>query len=189
MKNLKEKYTSEISPSLKVELSYKNINQAPKIDKIVVSTGIGRIKEDKEAIKKISQDLAQITGQKPKTNLSRKAVSAFKLRIGQPVGLTVTLRGIKMYDFIERLTKSGMPRIRDFKGLSRAGFDNRGNYSFGTPEHIIMPEVKFDNIDQTFGFQINIKTTAKDSKSSEALLSRLGFIFEKKEIRINKGKK
>ena len=180
MKNLAEKYTKEIRPELIKILSLKNISEAPRVTKIVVSTRIGRIKEDADAIKKIAEDLSLITGQKPKTNLSTKAVSAFKLRIGQPVGLTVTLRGNRMYDFMERLTKSGMPRIRDFKGLSRKGFDGKGNYSLGIVEHIVMPEIKYDNVNQTFGFQVNIITSTTDDKMAESLIYLLGFPFEKK---------
>lgn len=179
MNSLKEKYFKEIRPELVKKLSLKNIYQSPYVIKIVVSSKIGRIKEDEKAIKKISDDLALITAQKPKINLSKKSVSAFKLRVGQPVGLTVTLRGRRMYDFIERITKVGMPRIRDFKGLPKKGFDRNGNYCFGASEQIIMPEIKYDNVDQMFGFQVNIKTSTNDDNKARELLTMLGFPFEK----------
>lgn len=179
MRNLMEKYYKELCPNIKKELSLKNIYQVPCVKKIVVSSGVGRYKEDKEIIKKFSDDFSLFCGQKPKINLSKKAVSAFKLRIGQPVGLTATLRGQRMYDFIERLTKVGMPRIRDFKGLKRKGFDKMGNHSFGVEEHTIMPEIKYDNVNQSFGFQVNIYINTSDAKTSELLLKNLGFPFEK----------
>lgn len=174
-----KKYYTELRPIIKKELSLKNIHQVSCVKKIVVSAGIGRYKEDQDIIKKFTDDFSLFCGQKPKINLSRKSVSAFKLRIGQPVGLTATLRGQRMYDFIERLTKVGMPRIRDFKGLKKRGFDKQGNYSYGIEEHIIMPEIKYDNVNQSFGFQVNIYTNTKDIRSSEILLKNLGFPFEK----------
>lgn len=179
MSALREKFNKDIIHNMAKELGLKNINEVPKLEKIVVSAGVGRFKEDKELIKKISNDLMQITGQKPKINLSKKAVSAFKLRIGQPIGLTVTLRGERMYAFVERLTLSGMPRIRDFKGLKRSGFDGKGNYSLGVLEQTIMPEIKYDNVNNTFGFQVNIKISTENDRDSEMLLTCLGFPFEK----------
>lgn len=179
MKNLMKKYYKDLRPSMKKELLLKNIYEVPRVEKIVVSSGIGRYKEDQETIKKFSNDFSSFCGQKPKINLSKKSVSAFKLRVKQPVGLTVTLRGQRMYDFIERLTKIGMPRIRDFKGLKRKGFDKTANYSFGIEEHTIMPEIKYDNVNQSFGFQVNIYTGTKDVKLSEILFKKLGFPFEK----------
>ncbi|MFA7243744.1 MAG: 50S ribosomal protein L5 [Patescibacteria group bacterium] len=181
MTALKEKFYDTIRPELKKTLSFTNIERTPKVTKVVVSSGVGKFKEEEKAIEKIQNDLAIITGQKPKINKSRKAVSAFKLRIGQPVGLTVTLRGEKMYDFIFRLANVALPRVRDFKGLSRNGFDGRGNYSLGISEHTIMPEIKFENVTENFGFQINVNTTAKNNAECEALLSALGFPFEKQE--------
>ena len=179
MRNLMGKYYKEFRPNMKKELSLKNIHEVPRITKVVVSSGIGRYKEDEEIIKKFTNDFSIFCGQKPKINLSKKAVSAFKLRIGQPIGLTATLRGQRMYDFIERLTKVGMPRIRDFKGIRRKGFDKMGNHCFGVEEHTIMPEIKYDNVNQSFGFQVNIHTNTTDVKTSEILLKNLGFPFEK----------
>ena len=181
MEALKEKFNSTIRPQLKKELSLSSIERTPKIVKVVVSSGVGKFKEDSKAIEKVLNDLALICGQKPKINNSRKAVSAFKLRIGQPVGLTCTLRGVKMYDFITRLVSVALPRVRDFKGLPKKGFDGKGNYSLGITEHTIMPEIKFENVTENFGLQININTTAQNDTECEALLSALGFPFEKQE--------
>ena len=176
---LKEKYTNEIRQSLQKELGIKNINATPKVNKIVISTGIGDYKEEKETIADIKKNIAEFTGQAPKINLSKKAVSAFKLRIGQPVGLTVTLRDEKMYDFISKLVNVAIPRIRDFKGLQNKSFDSKGNYVIGITDHSIMPEIKYENINKIFGFQINIQVSAKDKESSKALLKALGFPFER----------
>lgn len=179
MRNLMKKYYKELRTNIKKELSLKNIHQVPRVEKIVVSSGVGHYKEDQKTIKKFADDFSLFCGQKPKINLSKISVSAFKLRLGQPVGLTVILRGQRMYDFIERLTKVGMPRIRDFKGLTRKSFDKNANYCFGVEEHTIMPEIKYDNVNQSFGFQINICTNTSDVKTSELILKHLGFRFEK----------
>lgn len=175
------KYIVEISKKLKETLSLSNPFDIPRLEKIVVSTGVGDYKEDKKTIEKISEELAKITGQKPKLNLSKKAVSAFKLRIGQPVGLTVTLRGTRMYDFANRLVNVTLPRVRDFRGLRDTAFDKQGNYSVGMRDYSIFPEVKYEEISVNFGLEITIKTSAKDSKEGEALLSTLGFPFSNKE--------
>ena len=181
MEKLITKFNKEISASLKKELSLKNQYLIPKLLKVVVSTGIGDYKEDDAAVKKITEELTKITGQKPRVNLSRKAVSSFKLRIGQPVGLTVTLRGEKMYDFIDRLINVALPRVRDFRGLSNKGFDGNGNYSIGIKEYMIFPEVKYEDATRPFGFQVNINTNVKNDNETRALLVSLGFPFEKKE--------
>ena len=181
MQKLIEKFNKEIAPALQKELSLKNKFLTPKIEKIVVSTGIGDYKDDDGAVKKIMEEFTKIVGQKPRVNLSRKAVSSFKLRIGQPVGLTVTLRGEKMYDFVDRLTNVALPRVRDFRGLPVKGFDGNGNYSIGIKEYMIFPEVKYEDATRPFGFQINIKTNVKSDAETRALLVNLGFPFEKKE--------
>lgn len=181
MQTLKEKFDANIRNELKSKLGFKSIERTPKILKVVVSCGVGKFKEDEKAIEKIAKEIATVTGQTAKINKSRKAVSAFKLRIGQPVGLTVTLRGMKMYDFVYRLVNIALPRVRDFKGLSRSGFDGEGNYSLGIEEYTIMPEVKYEEVSENFGFQVNINTSAKDNNECEALLSALGFPFEKQE--------
>ena len=179
MSDNRNKIEEKLTKSLMSKLGLSNPHQTPKVEKVVISSGIGAIKEDKNAIKTVSDDLLAITGQKPKINLSRKSVSAFKLRNNQPVGLTVTLRGDRMYAFLSRLTNIAMPRIRDFKGLSSKAFDGQGNFCVGISEHVIMPEIKYDTVNQAFGFQINIKTSAKNNEQAKALLVELGFPFEK----------
>lgn len=179
MSDLKEKFNNSIVAELKDELKLTTVSAVPKVSKVVISAKTGAIKEDRDAIESIRKELAEITGQQPKINLSRKAVSSFKLRIGQPVGLTVTLRGERMYDFISKLTNIAIPRIRDFKGLPKKSFDGQGNYSIGIQEHIIMPEAKYEGNTRIFGFQVNIQTTAKSDEHALALLTKLGFPFEK----------
>ena len=180
MEKLIERYKSTIISELQKELGYKNIYQVPALEKIVISTGVGDYKEEKAAIEKIAKEMTKITGQKPKINLSVKAVSAFKLRVGQPVGITATLRKDRMYDFIEKLINIALPRVRDFKGTSSKAFDGKGNYSIGIRDYTIFPEVKYEEVDKAFGLQINIKTTAKNDKDAKALLVHLGIPFEKK---------
>jgi len=180
MENFLTKFNKEILPKLKISLKKGNINEVPRIEKIVVATGIGDYKEDKGAVAKIAEEIARITGQKPQINLSRKAVSAFKLRIGQPVGISVTLRGERMYDFLTKLVNIALPRVRDFKGVSSKAFDGNGNYSIGLRDYTIFPEVKYEDVDKTFGLQVNFKTTAKNDADARALLTELGIPFEKK---------
>jgi large subunit ribosomal protein L5 len=180
MEKLRQKYENSIKLDLEKSLGKKNIFEIPRIEKVVVSTGVGDFKEDKGIIDKISAELTRITGQKAKVNLSRKSVSAFKLRTGQPVGLTVTLRGDRAYDFLNKLVSVALPRVRDFRGLSLKAFDGRGNYTAGIREYSIFPEVRYENISQNFGLQVNIKTTAKNDEDTKALLVALGFPFEKK---------
>lgn len=179
MSILKDKFNNTMIKELKDELGLATVAAVPRITKVVVSAKTGALKDDKDAVESIRKELAEITGQMPKINLSRKAVSSFKLRIGQPVGLTVTLRGERMYDFISKLTNVALPRVRDFKGLPRKSFDGQGNYTVGVQEHIIMPEAKYEGSTRIFGFQVNITTTAKSDEHALALLSKLGFPFEK----------
>jgi len=179
MERLIEQYNSKIKPALKKELGYKSDFELPRIEKIVISSGIGDFKDDKNAVAKINTELARITGQKPKLNLSRKAVSAFKLRIGQPVGLTTTLRGSRMYDFLNRFVNVALPRVRDFRGLSNTSFDEAGNYSIGLRDYSIFPEIKFEEATTIFGLEINIKIKSKSPEDSKKLLIHLGFPFKK----------
>jgi len=179
MERLIEQYNSKIKLDLKKEFAYKNDFELPRIEKIVVSSGIGDFKDDKKAVEQISREIARITGQKAKLNLSRKAVSAFKLRIGQPVGLTVTLRGSRMYDFINRLVNVALPRVRDFRGLPNTSFDQNGNYTLGLRDYSIFPEIKFEEATIIFGLEINIKIRAKSAEDAKKLLVRLGFPFKK----------
>lgn len=180
MEKLVEKYNKTIISELKKELSKKNIMEVPKLTKVVISSGVGDFKEDDKAIEKISTELSKVAGLKPKVNRSRKAVSAFKLRIGQPVGLTVTLRGEKMYDFLDRLVNVAFPRVRDFRGLPKRAFDGQGNYSIGIKDYSIFPEIKYEDVTTPFGFQVNIKTNCNNNEDAKALFVKLGFPFEKK---------
>ncbi len=180
MKKLIERVKKNILPELKKSLAKTNDFEVPRVEKVVVSTGVGDYKEDQNTVNKIAGELAKITGQQPKINLSRKAVSAFKLRIGQPVGLTATLRGKRMYDFLEKLVNISLPRVRDFRGLSLKAFDEKGNYTIGIREYSIFPEARYENISVNFGLEVNIKTTARNKGEAKALLTALGFPFEKK---------
>lgn len=179
MDKLNKIYTEKIAPELKKELNLSNIFEVPMIEKIVVSTGIGDFKEDKAAVERIAGEIARVTGQKPKTNLSTKAVSAFKLRIGQPVGLTATLRGERMYDFVSKLVNVTLPQIRDFRGVSPTSFDDQGNFSIGIKDYSIFPEIRYEEIKETFGLEINIKIKARSKEEAKALLVKLGFPFKK----------
>lgn len=179
MDKLNKIYTEKISPELKKELNLSNIFEVPMIEKIVVSTGIGDFKEDKAAVLRIAAEIARVTGQKPKTNLSTKAVSTFKLRIGQPVGLTATLRGERMYDFVSKLVNVTLPQIRDFRGVSPTSFDDQGNFSIGIKDYSIFPEIRYEEIKETFGLEINIKIKARSKEEAKALLVKLGFPFKK----------
>jgi len=179
METLQEKYIKSIRPELKKELLLKSDMQIPRFEKVVVSAGVGDFKDSDEMIKKAAHIIASVTGLKPKINKSKKAVSAFKLRIGQTIGLTVTLRGEKMYSFVDRLVNVAMPRVRDFRGLKKEAFDKNGNYSVGIRDSAIFPEIKMEEAIPSFGFQVNIKTTAGDDKEAHLLLSKLGFPFKK----------
>ena len=181
MEKLVKKINQTVNPEIKKKHNYKNLNQVVRIEKVIVSCGVGNFKDDAKMIDNISSELTKITGQKPMINRSRKAVSSFKLRTGQPVGLTVTLRGERMYDFIDRLINIAIPRVRDFRGLPLSSFDGCGNYAIGIKEHTIFPEIKYESVTHNFGFQINIKTNSKSDQDSRELLEFIGFPFEKKE--------
>jgi len=179
MEKLSKIYTDKIAPELMKELKCSNPFEVPKIEKVVISTGIGDFKEDKKAVESIAAELTKITGAKPKTNLSTRAVSAFKLRIGQPVGLTATLRGERMYDFVSKLVNVALPRIRDFRGISPDSFDNVGNFSIGVKDHAIFPEIKYEEIKENFGLEINIRIKTRSKDEAKVLLEKLGFPFKK----------
>ena len=172
-------YRSEVVGQLKSELNLTNPMQVPKITKITVNMGVGEALADRKIIDAAAGDLTKITGQKPKITRARKAVASFKVREGVPIGCVVTLRGARMYEFLDRLINIAMPRIRDFRGVSARGFDGRGNYSFGVREQIIFPEIQYDAIDQVRGMDITITTTARDNKRGRALLEAFRFPFRK----------
>ncbi|MCX6808738.1 MAG: 50S ribosomal protein L5 [Candidatus Berkelbacteria bacterium] len=179
MENLAKNFKETIIPTLKKELNYKNDFELPMVEKVVVSVGIGDYKDDKNAIAHIVDEISRITGRKAKTNLSRKAVSAFKLRIGQTVGLTTTLRGQIMYDFITKLVNIALPRVRDFRGLPTTSFDQQGNYTVGIKDYTIFPEIKFEEVKEPFGLEVNLKIRAKSPADAKLLLQHLGFPFKK----------
>ncbi len=176
---LHETYRRDIVPKLRQELGVANTMQVPKIAKITVNMGVGEAVADKKLMDAAVADLTRITGQKPSVRKARKAVASFKLRAGLPVGCMVTLRGERMYEFLDRLINIAMPRIRDFRGVSPRSFDGRGNYSLGVKEQIIFPEIQYDQIDQIRGMDITITTTASDNRQGRALLEAFNFPFRK----------
>lgn len=180
MTNLKKKYNLEILKALKSELALQNDLQVPRITKVSINMGLGEAKDSDEILKNAVSALEQISGQKPRINKSRKSISGFKLREGQVVGISTTLRGDRMYDFIERLTTVALPRLRDFRGVSDKSFDQSGNFSIGIREHTIFPEIKFDQVKNSISLQVNISTTAKNQAEGKRLLELFGFPFNKK---------
>jgi large subunit ribosomal protein L5 len=179
--NLKEKYQKMIAPQLAKDLGLKNILAVPQLEKIVVNIGLKEAMDDKKILEAASNDLAAITGQKPKITKARRSIAGFKLRAGQPIGLAVTLRGQRMYDFLEKLIKVVLPRLRDFQGVSLAGFDGRGNYSLGIPEQIVFPEIEHAKVDKIRGLEITLVTKAKTDAVAKKLLTLLGLPFEKEK--------
>jgi len=177
---LKELFFKEIQPALKNQFGLKNIYMTPKIEKIVLNMGLGLDGNDAKILKSCEEDMAKITGQKPVITKFKKSVANFKTRKGTNAGLKVTLRGNKMYEFIDRLVNIALPRIKDFRGLSSKGFDKFGNYTFGIKEHIIFPEVNFDRIDKIRGLDVVVVISAMNKDHSYALLEKLNFPFIKK---------
>lgn len=174
---LKEKYLNEVVAQLKDKFQYKSVMQVPRLSKIVVNKGIGAAVADKKLVDVGVEELTQITGQKAVPTIAKKAVSNFKLREGMPIGAKVTLRGNKMYEFLDRLTAVALPRVRDFKGISDKGFDGRGNYTFGVQEQIIFPEISIDKVARISGMDITFVTTADSDNESYELLKALGMPF------------
>ena len=179
MARLQTYYRDKVVPELMKSLGVTNPMRVPKITRITVNMGVGEAVADKKALDGAVGDLAALTGQKPLVTKSRKAIAAFKLRAGIPVGAKVTLRGARMYEFLDRLVNVAMPRIRDFRGVSARSFDGRGNYSFGVKEQIIFPEIAYDKIDAIRGMDITITTTARDDREGRALLESFNFPFRK----------
>ncbi len=179
--NLKEKYLSEIRSALQKELGLKNIEAVPKLVKITLNSGSGSFKTEKEFLAKTKEWMSMVAGQTPVETKSKKSIAAFNLREGEVVGLKITLRGVRAYDFLEKLINMVLPRIKDFQGISRKTFDQRGNYTIGFPEQIVFPEVEYDKIGRVQGIEITISTSARDVKSSTALLTVLGMPFTKGE--------
>jgi len=176
---LQQYYREKVVPRLRTELQIGNVMQVPRIEKITVNMGVGEAVADKKVMDAALADLTKITGQKPLITKSRKAIAAFKIRAGLAIGAKVTLRGRRMYEFLDRLISIAMPRIRDFRGVSPRSFDGRGNYSLGVKEQIIFPEIQYDQIDQIRGMDITITTTAGDDRLGRALLEAFNFPFRK----------
>ncbi|TAL05729.1 MAG: 50S ribosomal protein L5 [Chloroflexota bacterium] len=175
--NLKDRYQSDVVAGLQKQFAYTNPMQVPRLEKIVVNVGLGEALTNAKAVDAASKDLAQITGQKPIVTRARKSIAQFRVRTGNPIGLKVTLRGQRMWDFLERFSLLALPRIRDFRGIPGRSFDGRGNYTIGLKEQIAFPEVDYDKVDRLRGLEITIVTTAKTDEESRRLLELLGMPF------------
>jgi len=176
---LEEKYLTEVAPQLKAKLGYDNVMQLPKLKKIVLSIGLGEAIQEPKALEAAEKDLATVSGQHPVTTRAKKSISAFKLRAGVPIGMMVTLRGKRMYDFFDKLVNVVLPRFRDFRGVSRDSFDGRGSYSLGIKEQIVFPEIDYDKVDKIRGLEVTVVTTAKNDDEARTLLELMGMPFRR----------
>src|SRR5690606_13334320 len=176
---LKEEYKNRVTKALVEEFGYKNIMQVPKLEKIIISRGVGAAVADKKLIDHSVDEISRIAGQKAISTISKKDVASFKLRKGMPIGVKVTLRGEKMYEFLDRLVTSALPRVRDFNGIKASGFDGRGNYNLGITEQIIFPEIDIDKVNKIQGMDITFVTNAQTDKEAKSLLTELGLPFKK----------
>ena len=174
---LREKYQTEVVPALQKEFGYKNVMAVPKIEKVVVNMGLGEATSNAKLIDTGADELARITGQKPVTRRAKKSIAAFKVRKGMPIATMVTLRGDRMWEFLDRLMNIALPRVRDFKGVSPRGFDGRGNFTLGVREQIIFPEINYDKVERIKGLNITVVTTARNDEEGRALLRHLGMPF------------
>ena len=181
MNILYEHYKNEIVPALRKSFDFKNIMQVPRIEKVIINIGMGEALDNPKALEAAVSDLTIITGQKPVTNKARKSIANFKLREGRLIGTKVTLRGERMWSFLDRLLNTALPRVRDFRGVSPNAFDGRGNYTLGLRDQLIFPEIEYDKIDKLRGMEVTIVTTAKTDDQARALLQMLGMPFSKKE--------
>lgn len=179
MARLKETYKNEIMGAMTAKFGYKNQMEVPKIEKIVINMGVGEAKDNAKVLENAVADMQLISGQKPVITKAKKSVAAFKLREGMPIGCKVTLRGEKMYEFLDRLVNLALPRVRDFRGVSSTAFDGRGNYALGVKEQLIFPEVEYDKIDKVRGMDIIIVTTADSDEEARELLTQFGMPFQK----------
>ena len=177
MARMKEKYQTEVVPALMERFGYKNIMEVPRFEKIVLNIGVGEATQDPKALEAAVRDLEAISGQKPVITYAKKSVAAFKLRAGMAIGCKVTLRGDRMYEFLDRLISIALPRIRDFRGVSPASFDGRGNYSLGLREQLVFPEIDYDKIDKVRGLMVTIATTAETDEEAYELLKLMGMPF------------
>ena len=179
MSRLKEKYTSEVAPALAEQFKYDSVMQIPKIEKIVLNMGVGEVKDNAKALDNAMRDMGIIAGQKPVATVSRKSIANFKLREGMKIGCKVTLRGERMYQFLDKLISIDLPRVRDFRGISPNSFDGHGNYAMGIKEQLMFPEIDYDKIDKIRGMDIIIVTTAKSDEEAKKLLELMGMPFRK----------
>ena len=178
MSRMQQIYKDTVAPELMKKLGYKSVMQVPRLSKITLNMGVGAAVADKKALEGAVADLTKIAGQKPVTTRARKAIAAFKIREAYPIGTMVTLRGVRMFEFLDRLVTIALPRVRDFRGISGKAFDGRGNYNLGVKEQIIFPEVEYDKVDTVRGLNISITTTAKNDEEAKALLEGFKFPFK-----------
>ena len=176
---LEERYLTELAPQLKARLGYDNIMKLPRLRKIVLSIGLGEAVQEPKALEAAEKDLTTISGQHPVTTRAKKSISAFKLRAGMPVGMMVTLRGKRMYDFFDKLVNVVLPRFRDFRGISRDSFDGRGSYSLGMKEQIVFPEIDYDKVEKIRGLEVTVVTTATNDDEARTLLELMGMPFRR----------
>jgi large subunit ribosomal protein L5 len=176
---LQEKYRKTVSPAMQKDFGIENVMAVPKIEKVVINTGVGRITKEDKTIERIAKELAMITGQKPVLRKAKKSISGFKLRQGVTVGVSVTLRGKRMYDFLDRLISIALPRSKDFRGIDPNNFDKMGNLNFGIKESSIFPEINYENVKDIFGLEVTVVTTAKNREKGAALLKQIGFPIKK----------
>ncbi len=179
MNRLKEKYTKEIVPALMSKFNYTSVMQAPKVDKIVINMGVGDAVANAKALDNAVEELGLVTGQKPVVTRAKKSIAGFRLREGMPIGAKVTLRGERMYEFLDKLVTISLPRVRDFRGVSKKSFDGRGNYTLGVKEQLIFPEIDYDKVSKVRGMDIVIVTTANTDEEARELLTQIGMPFQK----------
>jgi large subunit ribosomal protein L5 len=177
MSRLKEKYAKEVAPALKKEFGYANVNAIPRVSKVIINMGLGEATSNAKIVDTAADELSKITGQKAAVRRAKKSIAAFKVRQGMPVGAMVTLRGERMYDFLDRLIGIALPRVRDFKGISAKGFDGRGNYTLGLRDQIIFPEIDYMKVDKARGMNVSVVTTAKTDEEARKLLQLIGLPF------------
>ena len=176
---MKQRYREEIAPNLSREFGYANVMQVPRVKKVVINIGLGEALQNAKALDSGSEDLATITGQKPVITRAKRSIANFKIRDGNPIGLMVTMRGDRMWEFLDRLLNAALPRIRDFRGVSPKAFDGRGNFSLGIREQLIFPEIEYDKVDRVRGLQVNIITSAQNDEEGKRLLELLGMPFSR----------
>lgn len=179
MNRLKQKYNAEVIPALTTKFNYTSVMECPKIEKVVINMGIGEAIQNPKQLDEAVAELTQITGQKPVITKAKKSIANFKLREGMPIGCKVTLRGERMYEFLDKLFNIALPRVRDFRGVSKTAFDGRGNYTLGVKEQLIFPEINFDKVNKVRGMDIVVVTTAKTNEEGQELLAQMGMPFHK----------